>query len=100
MQASDATSRCIGFLALCRIVAFISCASTGAEGSNDVRIGGLGTTMTRWLVLSLSAVLVTAAPAHADETGVIATMDEMRFQPPKEKGSAGLVEGKVGKAVR
>ena len=27
-------------------------------------------------------------------------MDEIRFRPPKEKGSAGLVEGKVGKAVR
>jgi hypothetical protein len=27
-------------------------------------------------------------------------MDEMQFAPPKEKGSASLVDGRVGKAVR
>lgn len=27
-------------------------------------------------------------------------MDEMRFAPPKEKGSASLVDGRVGRAVR
>src|SRR4051794_38561237 len=39
-----------------------------------------------------------AGSARAD--GVIATMDEMRFQPPKEKGRAEMVEGKVGRAIR
>ena len=56
--------------------------------------------ITRWLVLSVAAVLIAAAPAHSDDTSVITSMDEPRFRPPKEKGSAGQVEGKVGKAVR
>ncbi len=30
----------------------------------------------------------------------IASMDELRFAPPKDKGSARLVEGKFGRAVQ
>ncbi len=40
------------------------------------------------------------ALARADDPGVIATMDAIRFGPPKGKGEAELVEGKLGKAVR
>ena len=46
------------------------------------------------------ALLVGVPPLLAQEEGLIATMDEMRFRPPREKGTADLVEGKVGKAVR
>ena len=46
-------------------------------------------------------VFLAAVPiTRAQEAGVIASMDEMRFAPPKEKGSASLVDGRVGKAVR
>jgi len=38
--------------------------------------------------------------AQAQEGGLIASMDEVRFQPPKEKGRAEIVEGKIGKALR
>jgi lysophospholipase L1-like esterase len=54
--------------------------------------------MTRCLAY-LAAVLTLVGPSLADEGGVIATMDQLRFNPPKEKGQAELVEGKVGKAV-
>ena len=50
------------------------------------------------LALAISILRVTAT--HGDEKGVIASMDEMKFQSPKEKGSAALVDGKVGKAIR
>ena len=51
----------------------------------------------RLLVLPLIA-FVAATP---DQGGpVIATMDEMKFTAPKDKGTAELVEGKFGKAVR
>ena len=46
------------------------------------------------------ALLLPARLVVAQEGEVIASMDEMRFSPPKEKGSASLVSGKVGKAVR
>ena len=46
------------------------------------------------------ALLVGVPPLLAQEGELIASMDEMRFSPPKEKGSASLVDGKVGKAVR
>jgi|GEM_PF-3813962 len=46
-------------------------------------------------------VFLAAVPiTWAQEAGVIASMDEMRFAPPKEKGLASLVDGRVGKAVR
>ena len=51
-------------------------------------------------VLALAVAALVAAPAVADEGVVIATMDEVRFQPPKTKGEAELVAGKVGGAVR
>ena len=54
--------------------------------------------MTRSLTLLVAFASLSLPPARADE-GVIASMDELRFQPPKEKGTAGLVEGKVGKAI-
>jgi lysophospholipase L1-like esterase len=50
-------------------------------------------------VLLFLALASLSSPAFADD-GVIASMDELRFGPPKEKGRAELVEGKVGKAVR
>jgi lysophospholipase L1-like esterase len=51
-------------------------------------------------LLLLTIALIPIAPALADEGGVISTMDDMRFNPPKQKGTAELVEGTVGKAVR
>jgi lysophospholipase L1-like esterase len=50
--------------------------------------------------VSLLLVLAAQAPGLADDPLVIASMDEMRFTPPKEKGTAELVEGKSGKAIR
>jgi lysophospholipase L1-like esterase len=41
-----------------------------------------------------------AAPASAQEDGVIASMDEVRFQAPKDKGRIELAEGHSGKANR
>jgi len=40
------------------------------------------------------------AQAFAASGALIAAMDELRFQPPQEKGTAELVVGKVGKAVQ
>jgi lysophospholipase L1-like esterase len=40
------------------------------------------------------------APAIADEGAVLATMDELNFTPPREKGHAERVAGKVGGAIR
>jgi lysophospholipase L1-like esterase len=54
----------------------------------------------RILGFSVVAAIVSAIPARAGEGGVIATMDESRFRPPKEKAEAELIEGRVGKAVR
>ena len=55
----------------------------------------------RVLLLVLAVAFIEVVPTtFADEGGVIASMDELRFRPPKEKGSAELVEGKVGEAVR
>ena len=54
----------------------------------------------RRIFLNVALGLLLVAPALADEPGVIATMDQLRFSPPKEKGKAELVDGKVGKAVR
>jgi len=53
--------------------------------------------------LTIAVVLLASfarCTARAQEGGLIASMDEARFQPPKEKGRAELVEGKVGKALR
>jgi lysophospholipase L1-like esterase len=52
---------------------------------------------------SLPATLVLLAalvPARAADGPVLDSMDELHFHGPKEKASAELVEGKVGKAVR
>ena len=38
--------------------------------------------------------------ARAADAGLIDAMDELHFQPPKEKGKAELIDGKMGKAVR
>jgi lysophospholipase L1-like esterase len=51
-------------------------------------------------ILILAIAIFAAAPALAGEGGLIAAMDELRFQQPKEKGRAEVVEGKLGKAVR
>jgi lysophospholipase L1-like esterase len=49
------------------------------------------------LVLGLTLI---AAPLYAGEPGLISAMDTLQFKSPKEKGSAVLVDGKVGKAIR
>ncbi len=56
--------------------------------------------MIRHLLLAAAVLPALLAPAFADEGPVIATMDEMRFQPPKEKGRAELIDGKVGRAIQ
>ena len=56
--------------------------------------------MTRIPVVAILISLVLSSPSFAQQEGLISSMDEMRFAPPKEKGSASLVEGRVGKAVR
>jgi lysophospholipase L1-like esterase len=51
--------------------------------------------------LLAALVLVTAlGPARAADDALIDAMDELHFQPPKERGRAELVDGKVGKAVK
>jgi lysophospholipase L1-like esterase len=52
----------------------------------------------RFSTLPLLA-LVTVMPARADGP-LIASMDDLRFNVPKEKAKAELVDGKVGKAVK
>lgn len=58
--------------------------------------------LTRWLLALVVPVTLVFAPAEAGEGegGVIDAMDAIRFQPPKAKGEAELIPGKVGKAVR
>ena len=56
--------------------------------------------MFRVVVFAALAFIAAFPPVRAQEAGVIASMDEMRFAPPKEKGLASLVDGRVGKAVR
>jgi lysophospholipase L1-like esterase len=56
--------------------------------------------MIRHLLLSVAVSSVAIGVARAGEEGVVATMDDLRFRPPEQKGRAELVEGKVGKAVR
>ena len=56
--------------------------------------------MTRLPLFVPLVVTAVALAAPADEGPVIATMDELKFAAPKGKGTAELVEGKVGKAVR
>ena len=56
--------------------------------------------MFRIVVFAAMVFIAAFPPVMAQEAGVIASMDEMRFAPPKEKGSASLVDGRVGKAVR
>lgn len=51
----------------------------------------------RFLVIGL-AMLAVGRPASGDGE-IIATMDELRFQTPADRGAAALVEGKVGRAV-
>ena len=59
-----------------------------------------GEPMVRMIVFLSLALLVLVPSASSREGELIASMDEMRFSAPKEKGSASLVDGKVGKAVR
>lgn len=51
-------------------------------------------------VLTAVAFTLTAGLLRAGDDLVIDTMDAVRFQPPKEKGKAEPVPGKVGGAVR
>ncbi len=53
------------------------------------------------MALSIFTIFCTTVSACADDSLVIATMDDPpRFHPPKEKGRMEIVEGKVGKATR
>ncbi len=45
-------------------------------------------------------ILAAAGAGRAADDALIDAMDELLFQPPKEKGKAELVDGKLGKAVR
>ncbi|MBA3834114.1 MAG: CIA30 family protein [Chthoniobacterales bacterium] len=54
----------------------------------------------RRLLLVLVAVPSAVALAAPAEGPVISTMDDLKFNAPKDKGKAELVDGKVGKAVR
>jgi hypothetical protein len=47
----------------------------------------------RWIVLATAVATVTIALAGTHKGGAIATMEELRFQPPKEKGKVEIVEG-------
>jgi lysophospholipase L1-like esterase len=74
-----------------------------ADRRGDVRAlmsGRPGRVASACLGLALLCAPHSPSRALADEGAVIATMDELRFTPPKEKGRAELVEGKVGQAVR
>ncbi len=51
------------------------------------------------LILGFLTALMATMPARADEPGVIASMDTMRFQPP-QKGTTRLVPGRAGQAVQ
>ena len=51
------------------------------------------------LILGFLTVLMPTMPALADDPGVIASMDTMRFQPP-QKGTTRLVAGRDGQAVQ
>ena len=52
------------------------------------------------LLLALAPVSAAIALAAPAEGPCVATMDELTFTAPKGKGTAELVAGKVGKAVR
>ena len=56
--------------------------------------------MSRIHVLAALVFFSLIPPSSAQQDGLICSMDEMRFVPPKEKGSASLVAGRVGKAIR
>jgi lysophospholipase L1-like esterase len=61
---------------------------------------GKGHMPMRWIAFSVAIAFATLAVAGTDEPGMIATMDVPRFQPPKEKGWAEVVDGYHGKAIR
>lgn len=52
------------------------------------------------MLLALSISAVGSALMLAEDGNLIASMDELKFVQPKEKGRAVLVEGKVGRAVK
>jgi lysophospholipase L1-like esterase len=62
--------------------------------------GGGETLKTRLFLLSVSFAIASNAATRAEEGALIASMDDLRFGQPREKGRADLVEGKVGKAIR
>lgn len=51
-------------------------------------------------IFPFALVVAAIVPARAEEGAVVASMDQMRFQAPKEKGRAEPVAGKVGGAIR
>jgi lysophospholipase L1-like esterase len=51
-------------------------------------------------ILTLAALIAGLPAARGEDGTVIASMDPMRFQAPKEKGRAEPVAGKVGGAIR
>ncbi|WP_439625467.1 SGNH/GDSL hydrolase family protein [Gemmata sp.] len=56
--------------------------------------------MTRLPLFALATACAAVAWAAPAEGPIIATMDELTFAAPKGKGTAELVEGKVGRAVK
>jgi lysophospholipase L1-like esterase len=52
------------------------------------------------LVQSLLIASLVLATAHAEDDGIVATMDDLQFRPPMEKGRAELVPGKIRQAIR
>ncbi|WP_020468473.1 GDSL-type esterase/lipase family protein [Zavarzinella formosa] len=51
-------------------------------------------------LLILAAGMFVGSPHCLAENTLITSMDELRFQSPKEKATAQLVDGKVGKAIQ
>ncbi len=51
-------------------------------------------------VVAVLIALAALGAARAADGPVLDTMDTLRFQPPRQKGRAELVEGKFGKALR
>ena len=56
--------------------------------------------MTRLMLIAPAIVTAAVALAAPAEGPVVAAMDELTFAAPRGKGTAELVEGRVGKAVR
>src|SRR5271157_5423312 len=77
----------------------------GADGGSLARAMRSGSMLRGGAVFRIGVfaalVFLAAVPiTWSHGAGVIASMDEIRFAPPREKGSASLVDGRVGRAIR